>query len=132
VTGEIMVLDSSVGVKWVKTEPGSEEALDLLARHRDGAVTLVVADIFPIEVLDVTRRVHGRESAEALWERLEPGGPVIVPTDSAQISRIVALSRQLDCTLYDAAAPALAEVLGAQLVTADARAHRDYPGARII
>jgi predicted nucleic acid-binding protein len=38
----------------------------------------------------------------------------------------------LGCSFYDALAPALAVLLGATLVSADARAHSRFPGVRLI
>ncbi|MBA4370666.1 MAG: hypothetical protein C0418_03695 [Coriobacteriaceae bacterium] len=132
VSEELLVLDSSVGVKWVKPEEGSDEALALLLSHAAGEVTLAVADVFVYEVLDVTRRTYGRPRAVALWERLADQGPLVVPTDPDSFPDILEMSRRLDCSLYDAAAPALAARYGGTLVSADARAHAGFPGVRLI
>lgn len=129
---ELVVLDSSVGVKWIKSEAGSADALALLDDHADGRITLAVSDVFVFEVLDVTRRVHGLPQATALWERLSVEGPLVVPTTAEAFTEILEMSRRLDCSLYDAIAPVIAERFGGTLVSADARAHAGFPGARLI
>jgi len=42
------------------------------------------------------------------------------------------MAEQLGCSTYDAAAAVVAEAVGAELVSADARAHAAVPGVRII
>lgn len=131
-TNELVVLDSSVGVKWIKDEPGTTEAIALLEDHARGRITLAVPDVFAYEVLDVTRRVHGRKAAESLWQRLANEGPLVVPLDAGSVPAVLAMARRLDCSLYDAAAPAVAERFGGTLVSADERAHARFPGVRLI
>lgn len=131
-TAKLVVLDASVGVKWIKPETGSAEALALLEDHAAGRITLAVPDVFVYEVLDVTRRVHGLPNAASLWERLSVEGPLVVPTDAEAFAAMLAMARRLDCSLYDAAAPVIAERFGGTLVSADARAHSGFPGARIL
>lgn len=131
-TAELVVLDASVGVKWVKTENGSDEALALLGEHGSGRITLAVPDVFVFEVLDVTRRVRGMEAAAGLWDRLSADGPLVVPTDAAWFADMLSMARRLGCSTYDAAAPVLADRFGGTLVSADARAHAGFPGVRLI
>ncbi|TLM76775.1 MAG: type II toxin-antitoxin system VapC family toxin, partial [Actinobacteria bacterium] len=40
-TGDLLVLDASVGVKWIKSEAGSADARELADAHSRGAITLV-------------------------------------------------------------------------------------------
>lgn len=131
-SGEILVLDASVGVKWVKEESASREAEALLTAHAAGEATLAVPDVFVYELLDVTRRLRGIESAAAVWQRLSIGGPFVVPTHAADFPAVLEMCTRLGCTTYDAAAPALAERLHAVLVSADAKAHGGFPGVRLI
>lgn len=125
-----IVLDASVGVKWFRDEAGSVDARELLALHGAGEVQLAVPAVFVFEVLDVARRHLGNTGAEVLWDTIQHDEIEVV--SAALIESSLAWSRKLDCTLYDAAAPALAEALDAQLVSADRRAHGEFPGVRII
>jgi len=131
-TGETLVLDASVGVKWFKDEPGSAEARDLIARQGDGSVRLVVPAVFPFEVLDVARRLFGATEARRLWRGLVAAGVLVAGSDEALLAAALDLTERYGCTLYDAAAPALAERLGCPLVSADRRAHGRVEGARLI
>jgi predicted nucleic acid-binding protein len=129
---DLIVLDASVGVKWLKPEAGSARARDLLDEHRAGSITLAVSDVFVYEVLDVARRRYGHDDAEALWARLRECGPIVVPTGPELFPELLAASRQLDCSLYDAAAPALAHAFDARLASADAGAHGRFPDVELV
>lgn len=126
------MLDASVGVKWLRDEAGSAEARELLGQHGDGEIVLVVPALFVFEVLDVARRRYGLATAAALWERIKRERISIVPADSASFDEVVAMAGRLGCSTYDAAAAVVAEATGAELVSADARAHGSFAGVRLI
>jgi predicted nucleic acid-binding protein len=127
-----VVLDASVGVKWLKDEDGSTEARELLLQHGAGQVALLVPDVFVFEVLDVARRRFGIELAAQLWERLKAERISVVPSDASSFDEVIAVAQRHACSTYDAAAIVLAEAVGAQLVSADARAHAGVAGVRLI
>ena len=128
----VVVLDASVGVKWLKHEPGRDEALSLLRDHGAGSLRIVVPVIFIHEVLDVARRLYGAIRARSLWEHLERDDLTVVGIDAEMILAMLALCESSGCTFYDAAAPVLADILGVEFVSADRRAHGRIEGARII
>jgi len=123
VTVPVIVLDASVGVKWLRDEDGSVEARALLDRHSKNEIQLVTPVIFIHEVLDVARRLYGVDAAAGLWQRLAKDEIVIVGLDAALTEDTLRMCKTLGCTFYDAAAPALAERLNATLVSADRGAH---------
>lgn len=127
-----VVLDASVGVKWLKNEEGSGEARELLRQHGAGEIVLVVPDIFVFEVIDVARRRFGMGAAARLWERLKAERISVVPMDASSFDRVVDAAQRLDCSTYDACAVVVAQATGAQLVSADARAHASVVGVRLI
>ena len=127
-----IVLDASVGVKWLKDEDGSADALELLRKHGAGEIALVVPDVFIFEVLDVARRRFGMAIASQLWERLQVEQIAVVPFGPSSFDEVVTLAESLDCSTYDAAAVVVAHAMDAQLVSADRRAHASVAGARII
>jgi predicted nucleic acid-binding protein len=129
---ELVVLDSSVGVKWVRRERGTEEARELLERHASGKVAIVVPVLFVHEVLDVTRRYRGVEKARALWGELRALDVRVAGIDDDLMHSALDLSGDLGCTLYDAMAPALAERLDAPLYSADRRAHGSLAYAEMV
>jgi predicted nucleic acid-binding protein len=128
----LCVIDASVGAKWFRDEPGSDEAVQLMRQHGVGELTLAVPVVFMHEVLDVARRTGGLDLARQVLESLARDEIVVVGADADFLGRVLQVCGRLDCTVYDAAAPALAELLNAQLVSADRRAHADFPGVRII
>ncbi|MDF1543198.1 MAG: type II toxin-antitoxin system VapC family toxin [Anaerosomatales bacterium] len=131
-SARLVVIDASVGVKWFRNEAGTAEARDLLRQHAAGAVRLVVPMLFLFEVLDVARRHFGVEGARRVWRSLAADELVVSNPDYGLMDRSIDLAGRLGCTLYDAAAPALAEQLGCELVSADRRAHGAFPGVVLI
>jgi predicted nucleic acid-binding protein len=129
---ELLVVDASVGVKWIRTEAGSVAARELLARQASGEIQIAVPALFPHELLDVARRQRGVPYAKRLWELLRGTGVVVVGIDDAFITEMLKWSERLACTVYDAAAPALAALAEAPLVSADLRAHAQVPGVVFI
>ncbi len=131
-SAEVLVLDASVGVKWFKDEAGSDRARELIARMGEGTAQLVVPAVFPFEVLDVARRLFGLADAKRVWDELSAAGLLVAGSDEALLADALAIAGSLGCTLYDAAAPALAARLGCPLVSADKRAHGRVEGVRLI
>ncbi len=128
----IVVLDASVGVKWIKPEAGRDEAMALLRDHREERVHLVVPALFVLEVVAVAVRHGGPELGERTWSTLRLAGLTTVGLDDALAESAFGQCRLLGCAFYDALAPALAERLSAPLASADRRAHGAYPGVRLI
>jgi predicted nucleic acid-binding protein len=128
----VVVLDSSVGVKWIKPEPGRDAALALLGEHRDGTVRIVVATQFLHEVVAVAVRHGGPSLGRATWQSLSAAELTTVGLDDRLAQAAFEQCRLLSCTFYDALAPAIAEELGATLCSADARAHARFAGVQLI
>ena len=124
----LAVLDSSVGVKWIKPEPGRDEALALLEDHREGTIRLVVAAHFVHEVVGVAVRHGGPHLGERVWAGLRNADLTVIGLDDAFAGDAFDQCRMLGCSFYDALAPALADRLEATLYSADARAHARFDG----
>lgn len=131
-SAEMVVLDSSVGVKWLKQEDGREAALDLLRAHRDGAVQIFVAEHFMHEVVGVAVRHGGPALGRRAWRNLTLAGLSRIGLDDRLATCALAQCEELGCTFYDALAPAIAAELRATLWSADPRAHQRYEGVRLI
>jgi predicted nucleic acid-binding protein len=128
---ETLALDASVGVKWFRREAGSDLAQDLLARQTRGEIVLVAPADFVTEVVSVVRREFGPASVVAAWRGIAASVGV-VPLDDELVREAAAQCVALGCTFYDSLAPAVAARFGATLVSADARAHGDFPGVLLI
>jgi predicted nucleic acid-binding protein len=129
---ELIVLDASVGVKWLKPEAGSDTARSILANHRDGRVRVVVPAHFMHELVGVAVRHGGPDLGEQVWETLRLAGLTSVTLDDELASAAFDQCRSLGCSFYDALAPAFAQLLGAVLYSADAKAHAGFPGVRLV
>jgi len=127
-----VVLDASVGAKWFRAEEGSEEALDLLRAHGAGEIELVVSSLFVWEVVAVAVRGLSAEDARGFWERFVTWRIVVAEVGDALMRDALGVCERLGCSLYDAVAPALAAQLGAELCSADRKAHAQWPGVELL
>jgi len=127
-----VVLDSSVGVKWIKPEAGRDAALALLEDHREDRVRIVVSSHFFHEVVAVAVRRGGADLGERTWASLRGADLTVLGLDDALAAAAFAQCRELGCSFYDALAPALAERLGATLYSANARAHAAVSGVVVV
>ena len=123
----MIVVDASVGVKWLVIEASSDIADDFLALNRG---ELVAPAIFTIEVASaLVRKANevkaNRKGSEAgltsLGEMLDSKIIEIRQTSLDQLSAAAQLALDLGHPLKDCIYLALAMELGCELVTADAR-----------
>ncbi len=128
----LFVLDSSIGVKWIKPEAGRDEALALLRAHQDGTARIVVATHFFHEVVAVAVRKDGSSLGRRVWSALARTQLTTIGLDDRLAASAFDQCELLGCSFYDALAPALAEQLGATLCSADTRAHARFEGVRLI
>jgi predicted nucleic acid-binding protein len=127
------VLDASVGVKWFRTERGSEDAREFLLGATQGSLRVAVPTHFVHEVLSVIeRRDHLPARVVEAWDIISDSGVDIVPLTEEVVCEAAAQCGLLGCSFYDALAPAVASLLGATLVSADFKAHALYPGVELI
>ncbi|MDO9108862.1 MAG: type II toxin-antitoxin system VapC family toxin [Coriobacteriia bacterium] len=129
---ELVVLDSSVGVKWIKPEVGRDQAMQLLADHRDARIRIVVPSHFIHEVVSVAVRRGGPELGGQVWELLAALDLTVVGLDATVAHSAFDQCRLLGCSFYDALAPALAERIGATLWSADVGAHAGFEGVQVV
>jgi len=127
-----VVLDASVGVKWFREESGSAEAKRILEEAIRGDMRMAVPTHFVHEVLAVVDRRHDTGGILDAWDLMTEARIEIVPLTDEVVREAAAQCEALLCSFYDALAPAVASLLGATLVSADARAHGAYPGVRLI
>jgi predicted nucleic acid-binding protein len=127
-----VVLDASVGGKWIRAESGSPEARDLLLAHGRGELDITVSSHFCYEYLSVARREGGSAGATEAWRYFRDAEITVVELDDALVAAAVEASATLGCSFYDAVAPALARLLDAPLYSADRRAHGRVPGVVLL
>ena len=118
------MVDASVAVKWLASEPFSNEAAALL---KSGA-TLVAPELMFAEVVNAlwTMRRRGDITAEDLGEAVDAlkTAPVAIPFSMAQLAAAAAqLAIDIGHPAYDCFYLALAIQTGYPVVTADIRFH---------
>jgi len=132
------VVDASVGVKWLVTEPLSDESAILL----DSGATLLVPDLFFAEATSAlaAKHRHGEMNRDDLAEAVDllRIAPVATPLSMRQLAASAArLAADLRHPVYDCFYLALAIHEDYPLVTADTRFHEKvsrhpYLGDRIV
>jgi predicted nucleic acid-binding protein len=132
VSAQICVLDASVGVKWFRDEAGADEARDLLARYRSGALLIAVDTLFYYEVMRASARGKHPRDAERVWQELQRLDLATVPLGDELVGAAVSAAERLGCALYDAFAAGLSDLLDAPLYSADERAHGKHPRVRLV
>jgi predicted nucleic acid-binding protein len=132
VSAETVVLDASVGALWFCGAPPSAEALVLLEDLAAGRLDIVVPSHFVDEVLETVKRDLGPGGVVPAWRSLVDLGLGVVPLGDDVVGEAARQSGALGCPFADALSPAVAALLGAPLVSANARAHAAFPGVRLV
>ncbi|MCV2490652.1 type II toxin-antitoxin system VapC family toxin [Geodermatophilus sp. YIM 151500] len=119
----ILLVDTSVALKWVHEEGESEvePARRLLTAHRAGTARVLLLDLAVYEFGNVLLRAL-RQPAAVVTQQLDLlrrlCGPLVHPAPSWH-AEAAALAEQHALTFYDASWAAAARALGCPLVSAD-------------
>lgn len=117
----LLVIDASVGVKWVVDEVDSDRAASLIAGRQ-----LVVPGLFWVEAANalaakLRRSELGRAQAQDAWYDLSQAPLATRPATPESISPALSLAQDLGHPVYDCVYLALALAENCQMVTADKR-----------
>jgi predicted nucleic acid-binding protein len=117
------VLDASVALKTVLSEPDSPAAVKIRDEYRNQMHELLAPDTFVVEVAHALTRAERRNiiqigEAQKLLTEIMTDRPILHP-HLPLISRAVELSSQLRIGVYDCIYAALAERERCELLTAD-------------
>lgn len=116
-----LVVDASVGIKWVIDEQGSDQAVALIEGRRLVAPALFWTEAANVLAMKTKRGELFRAAAQDAWRDLVAAPLEIVPTDAALAERALALAQDLQHTVYDCIYLAAALDLGCPVITADRR-----------
>ena len=117
------VLDASVALKWVLTEPDSPKTLSVRADFRKQLHELLAPDVYPVEVAHALTRAERRglikppQATRLLTDVLST--PMPLHAYRPLLPRAVAISSAMRCGVYDCLYVALAEAEGCEFITAD-------------
>jgi predicted nucleic acid-binding protein len=121
-TTRLLIVDSSVAVKWFKRtgEPNLDEALELLRAHVAETRILAAPNSLRTEVLNALWSHRMNETGlRAAAQDLEGFRLQWFPVDGALSEAAAALAARYRLTVYDAVFAALAIQLDTELITAD-------------
>jgi len=117
------VIDASVALKWVLTEPDSPKAISLRADFRNQIHELLAPDVFTVEVAHALTRAERKgliktpQAIRLLADVLST--PIPMVHFRPLLSRAISISSALRCGVYDCIYVALAEQENCELITAD-------------
>jgi predicted nucleic acid-binding protein len=136
----LIVIDSSVAVKWLLPEPGRAEALELLDYYEAGTTDLIAPRLLSEEVASaLSKRCRRREitaaKAEQMFALFNLRRPRIVD-EPWHLDVALSLSLKHHLSLWDSLYLALAVEKRADLITADHRLYRSvarrYPFVKLL
>ncbi len=118
----MVVLDTSVVIKWFVEEPDSKAALAFRDEHLAGQELIVVPTLFFYEFTNVLRYVKSlpEESIISILGDLEQLGRREESSHDV-IAEAVIFARKFEISVYDGVFVALAYLYGVELITADAK-----------
>ncbi len=116
---QIYVLDAFALLAYLRGESGAERVRDLLLRARSGEARLYLCLVNYGEVLYISERQGGRPAAEEAIRIIDHLPLEIVPADRDLTFAAAHLKARYPISYADAFAAALAQKLGAILVTGD-------------
>jgi len=121
---ELVVLDSSVVIKWFQThEILQEQAIKLRQAHLDNIITIHVPDLLIYEVSNVL--LHKPDMNQfKIWQVIESLFDmeiIIMKVEPKWINTAIRMAYFYDITVYDAIFLALAEFLQADFITVDVK-----------
>ncbi len=118
-----IIVDASVGVKWLFQEPDSHQAISLLNRFQRREIKIIVPEIFYLEVANTcwTKAKNKLASVKQVIDSLDRINDLSFIKYSDRELADVALENALRfaISVYDGLYLALAEIYLAPLITAD-------------
>ena len=119
----MIVLDASVLIKWFINEADSPTALHLKEALLEDKINIVIPDLALYEIVNVLRFKAGvsEMAAKTILPAFFDLGIEIIAPSQQLLADALHLSFATDLAVYDCVYLALANELGAQLITADKR-----------
>lgn len=116
---QILVIDTSVVIKWYSDEENSDKALALQTALSAGAIIGVAPELQLYEFSNVMRYKKNREYTRAAVDAFIKSGIQFHITNQEILSASVELAYKHEISVYDASFLALAIHMNATLITAD-------------
>jgi ribonuclease VapC len=115
----LFVLDSFALLAFFQAEPGDLKVRELLERSQRGEIRLAVTAVNLGEVAYRTERVFGLERAQEVLAKIEEYAPAVIDVDRELALAAAHLKARYRMSYADCLAAALAQRLGAAVITGD-------------
>lgn len=125
----IIVLDSSVLIKWFKQEEGTEKALQIREAYINEKIEVAIPDLVFYELSNVLRyeeSLNKQQVQKAVQSLREMEFQVIAPFEE-YTDDMIERSIQKDITVYDSAFYTLSKLLDAEMITSDQELNSKTP-----
>lgn len=121
ISAVLLVLDTSVVLKWFADEENTEKALEIKEDFLSGEHEIVVPDLLRYELSNAMRYTDGFDHeliSESLSNLKDLDIDIVVPTNEVmELAAKIAMEQEI--TFYDAVFIALADHIDARLITSD-------------
>lgn len=121
----IIIVDTSVAIKWFIPETDTDKAVKLRDRYIEGTINLMAPDILLYEVANVLRYHPTLQTAQLvdfLKALFDLNLDIIIPS-SQLLLKTAKNAKDLNITVYDSVYLTLAEEIAGHMVTADEKLH---------
>ena len=118
---EIVVLDTSLVIKWFSEEEYTEQALKIRSRHVDNRISVFVPDLLVYELSNALRYnpdYDVDDVKKAVSTVFDMEFEIVTPSESL-IESSVEIAHENDLTVYDSTYLALSKALRTEVITAD-------------
>lgn len=122
---EKVVVDSSIAVKWFVNEPKSKEALNILSKHREKRVIIVVPDIIHLEIINglfFSYKLSATQLRQIIIS-LKSLELQFTSINEIKLSNAALLMEKFNIASYDGLFVSLAQELNCPLITNDKKHH---------
>lgn len=126
----LLVLDTSVLLKWFKEEKYSEISIEIKEGFVEGAHEIVIPDLVLYEITNAMRYSEAFDpelTKKFLDSFIDLGIDIVTPTHNL-LNSAIDLSDQYEVTLYDAIFLSLAKLIDGVFITADEKLYEKVKG----
>lgn len=126
---EIVVIDTSVLIKWFVDEIKSDSAIAIRDRYIKGELSLLAPNLILYELLNALKYInlHNQNEVERIFETITNYGIEFCSLDTELANKTIEIAMTNKLTIYDSTYVALANLKKGKIITADEKMLKNAP-----